>query len=76
MAHPEAVTRVQGAGQFRGTKARGDGEAGSKNLDKWQDGRLLRHLGGLCGLRARLLQAETNKRHPSFFVIPYAGQFG
>ena len=35
---------------------RGDDEAHAKNLDKWQDGRLLRHLGGSCGLQARLLR--------------------
>ena len=42
--------------KFHGTKACGDGEARSRNLEKWQDGRLLRHLGGTCGLRARLLR--------------------
>ena len=35
---------------------RGGGEAGSKKLEKWHDGRLLRHLGSSCGLRARLLR--------------------
>ena len=28
---------------------RGGGAAVSKNMEKWQDGRLLRHLGGSCG---------------------------
>ena len=43
-----------------------DGEADSKNLEKWQDGRLLRHLGGSCGLRVgldRCLDGPEQQRH-------------
>ena len=44
----------------------GDGEAHANNMEKWQDGRLLRHLGGSCGLRARLdrcLDGSEQQRH-------------
>ncbi len=46
----------------------GDGEEHANNMEKWQDGRLLRHLGGSCGLRARLLRcldgSEQQRRDP------------
>ena len=61
------------AGKFRGAKARGGGEAGSKILEKWQDGRLLRHVGGSCGLRARLLRfldGPKQQRSASTLVDP------
>ena len=48
--HPGAVGRVYCAGKFRGAKLHRYGEVGSNNMEKWQDGRLLRHLGGSCGL--------------------------
>ena len=53
---PETVDLVGNHISSRGAKVPGVGEACAKNMEKWQDGRLLRHLGGSCGLRARLLR--------------------
>ena len=52
--------------KFRGAKLHGDGEAHANNMEKWQDGRLLRHLGGSCGLRVgldRCLDGSKQQRH-------------
>ena len=53
---PGTVNRVGDHVSPREAKAPRNGEAVSKNLEKWQDWQLLRHLGGSCGLRARLLR--------------------
>ena len=45
-----------GCWKFRGTEARGDGEAVSKNLGKWQDGRLLQ----ICTSPRRLVRAASS----------------
>jgi hypothetical protein len=49
---------------------RGVGEAHANNIKKWQDGRLLRHLGGSCGLRRQLviLQKITYFAKKELFV--------
>ena len=57
-------------------KQRGDGEAGSKNLEKWQDGRLLRHLGGSCGLRARLLRCLDGPKQQRSATHTYGPALG
>ena len=78
VAHPGGASRVYGAEKIRGTKARGDGEAVSKNLEKWQDGRLLRHLGGSCGRAAtrllRFLDGPKQQRSATHTYGPALGQ--
>ena len=49
---------------------RGDGEAHANNMEKWQDGRLLRHLGGSCGLRARLLRCLDGSKQQRNHRLP------
>ena len=66
VAHPEAVSRVYCSVKFRGAKLHGGGEAHANNMEKWQDGRLLCHLGGSCGLRVgldRCLDGSEQQRH-------------
>jgi hypothetical protein len=58
------------AGKFRGAKLHGDGEAHANNMEKWQDGRLLRHLGGSCGLRARLLRCLDGSKQQRHHRLP------
>ena len=61
---------MYGAGKFRGAKLHGDGEAHANNMEKWQDGRLLRHLGGSCGLRARLLRCLDGSKQQRHHRLP------
>ena len=61
--YPEASSRVYCAVKFRGAKLHGDGEAGSNNMEKWQDGRLLRHLGGSCGDHLKHNRMQQHKQN-------------
>ena len=61
----------------RGAKVHGVGESHANNMEKWQHGRLLRHLGGSCGLRARLLRfldGPKQQRSATLTCWPALGQ--
>ena len=55
----KAVDRVGDHTLEKNVKHARGRRGGVENLGKWQDGRLLRHLGGSCGLRARLLPTKV-----------------
>ena len=73
---PKTVDRVGITLWSKILSMRGVGEAGSKPLGKWQDGRLLRHLGGSCGLRARLLRCPDGPKQQRSATHTYGPALG